>query len=129
MLAMDEELDRFKQLDLRQYAASIGYAISRRESSANSTVMRRNHDKIIVSRKPNDGHFTYWSPRDDADNGTIIDFVQRRRGLNLGGVRKELRAWSGTPCPALPHLPELGKTVKDLDAVRRRYAAMPVASR
>src|SRR5580658_6054562 len=66
---MDEELDRFKQLDLlRQYAASIGYAVDPRESSRNSTVMRRDHDKIIVSRKP-DGHYTYWSPRDDGDHG------------------------------------------------------------
>jgi hypothetical protein len=125
---MDEELDRLKRLDIRQYAVSISYVVDRRESSSNSTVMRRDHDKIIVSRKP-DGHFTYWSPRDDRDKGTIIDFVQRRKGLTLGGVRKELRAWAGTPSPALPHLPELGKTVKDFDAVRRRYAAMSVASR
>jgi len=126
---MDEELDRFKQLDLlRQYAASIGYAIDPRESSSNSIVMRRDHDKIIISRKL-DGHYTYWSPRDDEDHGTVIDFVQRRKGCSLGEVRKELRAWLGEPRSALPTLPAISTTVKDVEAVRRRYAAMLVADR
>jgi len=127
MLAMDE-LDRFKQLGLRQYAASIGYGVDRRESSSNSTVMRRDHDKIIVSRKQ-EGHFTYWSPRDYKDKGTIIDLVQRRKGLKLGGVRKEVRTWASLPAPVLHDLPELAKTVKDPNAVRKRYAAMAVAYR
>jgi Protein of unknown function (DUF3991)/Toprim-like len=125
---MDEELEGFKQLDLREYAASIGYAIDRRESSRNSTVMRRDHDKIIVSRKP-DGHYTYWSPRDDQDRGTIIDFVQRRKGLSLGAVRKELRGWLRTPPPNSSDFRPMPKASKDLSAVRHRYAAMDVALR
>lgn len=124
---MDEELDLFKRFDLREYAASVGYVVDRRESSRNSTVMRRDHDKIIVSRKP-DGHYTYWSPRDDGDRGTVVDFVQRRKGLGLGGVRKELRGWLRAP-PPQPALPELAKIAKDARAVRRRFAAMAVASR
>jgi hypothetical protein len=123
---MDEELDRFKRCDWRHYAASIGYGLDKRESSRNSTVMRKNHDKIIISRKP-DGVFTYWSPRDDDDRGTVIDFVQRRKGLTLGGVRKELRAWMNMPPTALPYLPELSKTTKDRAAVQRRYALMRIA--
>jgi Protein of unknown function (DUF3991)/Toprim-like len=126
--SMDEELDRFKQLDLRQYAASIGYTVDRRASSAGNTVMRRDHDKIIISRKP-DGHYTYWSPRDEHHKGTIIDLVGRLKGLNLGGIRKELRAWMGEPGSALPFGPALSKTVKDVEAVRRRYASMLVADR
>jgi hypothetical protein len=123
---MDEELDRFKQLDLRQIAAWMDYVIDRRESSRNSTVMRKDHDKIIISRKADD-HYTYWSPRSDEDRGTVIDFLQRRKGLNLAGVRRELRAWSNLPRPPLPRFFELGKTVKDVEAVRKRYDAMPVA--
>ena len=125
---MDEELDLFKRFDLREYAATLGYVVDRRESSRNSTVMRRDHDKVIISRKP-DGHYTYWSPRDDGDRGTIVDFVQGRKGLRLGGVRKELRAWLRAPTPARPALPQLAKTAKDVGAVRRRFAAMAVASR
>jgi hypothetical protein len=125
---MDEELDAFKQFDLREYAVSIGYVIDRRESSRNSTVMRRDTDKIIVSRKP-DGHYTYWSPRDDQDRGTIIDFAQRRKGLNLGGVRKELRGWLRNPHPATVDFQALPKTRRNLSAVRQRYAAMDLALR
>jgi Toprim domain-containing protein/uncharacterized protein DUF3991 len=125
---MDEELDLFKQSDMREYAASVGYVVDRRESSRNSTVMRRDHDKIIISRKP-DGHYTYWSPRDDGDRGTIVDFVQRRKGLPLGGVRKELRAWFRAPVPARPALPQLARMAKDVGTVRRRFAAMAVVPR
>jgi hypothetical protein len=125
---MDEELDRFKRIDLRQYAASLGYAVDRRESSSGSTVMRRDHDKVIVTLKP-DGHYTYWSPRDDEDHGTIIDFLQRRRKVNLGGARLELRGWIGAPNIGLPPLPAISKVVKDVETVRRRYAEMRTAER
>ena len=123
---IDEELDRFKQLDLRQIAVSMGYAVSGRESSRNSTVMRKDRDKIIISRKP-DGHYTYWSPRDESDRGTVIDFLQRRKGLTLGAVRKEMRTWSKLPSPPLPCLPVLTAMKKDVESVRMRYAAMPAA--
>src|SRR6202023_3141604 len=44
--------------------------------------------------------WTYFSVRDDQDNGTVIDFLLHRtpRG-SLGEVRKELRAFLGTPAP------------------------------
>lgn len=96
----DDELTRFKtEINLVEYAESCGYEIDRRESSRASTVMRRSDDKIIVATDA-DGHGIYFSVRDDRDNGTIIDFVQRRRGLNLGQLRKELRPWlSGAAAP------------------------------
>jgi hypothetical protein len=51
-------------------------------------------DKIVV-RRDRDGHWTYFSVRDSSDNGTVIDFIQRRRGITLGGVEEELRGWTG----------------------------------
>lgn len=90
-----DELERFKsQINLAEYADAQGYEIDRRESSRASTVMRRGDDKIIVTTDQ-DGHGIYFSVRDDRDNGTIVDFVQTRQGLNLGLVRKELRPWIG----------------------------------
>ena len=89
-----EELERFKrEVSLIAYAASLGYAVDRRESSRRSVVMRRDRDddKIIVGTD-SDGHGVFFSVRDDA-SGTIIDFVQRRLGCNLGRVRQELRPW------------------------------------
>lgn len=122
----DEELIRFKQSDLREYAGAVGFLVDRRESSRSCTVMRRDHEKIVVSRKP-DNVFTWWDVHSD-DRGTIIDFVQREKyGLNLGGVRKELRAWLGSPPPAPLELPQLHTVPKDLEEVRRRYHAMDLA--
>ena len=122
---MDDELLRFKQSDLRQYAASLGFVIDRRESSRGSAVMRRGHEKLIITRKP-DAVYTWWDAHSD-DRGTIIDLVQRENpGLNLGGVRKELRAWTGLPAPPLPEMPAYEATSPDLDDVRRRYFGMSI---
>jgi hypothetical protein len=87
MMNHDSELDAFKQeIDLRQFAVSLGYEIDRRESWRGSTVLRRGADKIVVKRNGN-GHYVFFSLRDDSDNGTIIDFLQRRRSLSLGTIR------------------------------------------
>src|SRR5580704_118300 len=124
----DPELETFKtSIDLRAYAATQSYLLDRKESSRGSAVMRHpNGDKIIISRKP-DGHYTFFSVRDDQDAGTIIDFIQKRRGASLGDIRKELRGWVGAPTASLPSFEALSATVKDRDAVQARYAAMSVA--
>ena len=106
----DDELHRFKSdIHFLHYAADrYGYRRERRESSVSSHVLRHpgTDDKIVV-RKDRDGHWTYFSVRDDRDHGTIIDFVQRRgRHPSLGSVREELRSWLGTPRP-LPEALEL----------------------
>nr|WP_263458827.1 DUF3991 domain-containing protein [Bathymodiolus japonicus methanotrophic gill symbiont] len=41
-----------------------------------------------------DGHGIYFSVS-HGDSGSIIDFVQNRKNLNLGQVRKELRGFAG----------------------------------
>lgn len=91
----DDELERFKsEINLVEYAQAQGYEIDKRESSRASTVMHQGDDKIIVATDQ-DGHGIYFAVRDDADNGSVIDFVQKRQVLNLGQVRRELRGW----CP------------------------------
>jgi hypothetical protein len=104
----DDELHRFKSdIHFLHYAADrYGYQRDRRESSVSSHVLRHpvSGDKIIV-RKDGDGHWTYFSVRDDRDHGTLIDFVQRRgRHVSLGLVREELRGWLGTPRPLPDYL-------------------------
>jgi len=48
----DAELDAFKrEIDLRQFAVSSGYAMDRRESWRGSAVLRRGGDKIVVKRR------------------------------------------------------------------------------
>jgi hypothetical protein len=109
---VDSELDAFKtQIDLRQYAAAQGYQLDPRESWRGSAVMRLGGpggDKIIIKRNSN-GHYVFFSVRDDADNGTIIDFLQKRQRLSLGGVRQALRPWIGRPpFPRAATLPRPG---------------------
>ena len=68
----------------------------RRHSGIDSLLMRHpvTNDKLVV-RLDRDGHWTYFSVRDDRDNGTIVDFVLRRGTSSLAGVREELRGWAG----------------------------------
>ena len=89
----DDELHRLKSdIHLVHYVVDrYGYQRDRRESSVSSHVLRHpaTDDKIVV-RKDRDGHWTYFSVRDDRDHGTLVDFVQRRgRPLSLGAVREE----------------------------------------
>ena len=125
-----DELDEFKRrVNLTEYAAAQGYQLDRRASSRNSATMRHPAgDKIIVA-KGTDGHWVYFSVRDEADHGSVIDFAQRRRGGTLGDVRKELRRWTGgaPPAdlarpPASAFVPDLEHIPRDLGAVRARFA-------
>jgi Toprim-like/Protein of unknown function (DUF3991) len=123
---MDAELESFKTgIDLRAYAASQGYQLDRKASWRGTSVLRHpaSHDKIVVKRGM-DGHYVYFSVRDDRDNGSIIDFVQFRQGLSLGAVRKELRPWIGQPPVPVPSFPVLHKTEKDRIKVEAAYAKM-----
>jgi len=93
---VDDELEDFKtHINLSEYAAAQGYVLDRKASSRNSAVMRSPAgDKIVIARG-SDRHWIFFSVRDDLDNGSIIDFVQKRQHCKLGGVRQELRPWLG----------------------------------
>ncbi|MEM8722136.1 MAG: toprim domain-containing protein [Cyanobacteria bacterium P01_G01_bin.39] len=94
-LKRKQELERFKtQINLVQYAQSQGYQYLTKQSSRNSAVLaHESGDKIIVATDT-DGHGIYFSVRDDADNGTIIDFVQNRSSVGLKQIRQELKNWN-----------------------------------
>lgn len=93
---MDDELERFKRLvNLTEMVVVSGYQLESGQRATASRVTMRHpgtDDKIVI-RRSGDGHWTYFSVRDDRDNGSVIDLLQRRCALGLGAVRKELRAW------------------------------------
>jgi hypothetical protein len=135
---VDEELDRFKRIDLCDYAVSRGYRLVRREgtrdgrsrgSTASSRLLRHAAtDDKIVARLDSDGHWMYFSVRDDRDNGTIIDFVLRRGARTLAEARQELRAWAGeTRAPS--HAPSVRARTFDVDrtAIRQAFARATTA--
>jgi len=125
----DTELDVFKrEIDLRQFAATLGYEMDRHESWRGSTVLRCGGDKIVVKRNPN-GHYVFFSVRDDSDHGTIIDFLQRRQHLNLGAVRHMLRPWIGQSVAAVPLFPKMQPTSPDRMQVETEYRRMAKAPR
>lgn len=123
----EAELDAFKsRIDLRAYAQGQGYVQDRKESSQSSAVMRHpGGDKVIVARG-HDGHWMYFSVRDERDNGSIIDFFQKRKGGSLGEARKELRPWlehDGAGQGSAPEVPLLPVT-RQAAVVQARLAAM-----
>jgi ribosomal protein S28E/S33 len=66
--------------------------------------------------------------RNDRDNGTLIDFLQRRQNLSLGAVRQVLRPWIGRSATA-PWFPELEPTSPDRMRVESEYRRMDNAQR
>jgi hypothetical protein len=126
----DPELESFKtSIDLRAYAASQGYVLDRKASWRGSAVMRRaDGDKVVIKREA-DGHYVYFSVRNEGDHGTIIDFAQHRLRLRLGDLRKELRPWIGRHAEDRLPYPSLPPTTKDRRRVERAYAGMQDAAR
>jgi len=129
---MDEELDRFKRINLCEYAVSRGYRLIRREgtrgggsrgSTASSLLLRHSDtDDKIVARLDRDGHWTYFSVRDDRDNGTIIDFALRRGAPTIAAVREELRVWTGEDRPRQASFAQPPPPAKDRALVAAAYA-------
>lgn len=101
--------------------------MDRRESWRGSTVLRRGADKIVVQRNHN-GHYVFFSVRDDSDNGAMVDFLQRRQNLNLGAVRQILRPWIGRSA-APPQFPALEPTSTNRMHVECAYRRMANAQR
>ncbi len=107
----DEELERFKQqIDLSEYAKqSFGYEVDEKKSYANCLCLKSDRDKIFVKQDVKSGNWVYASVTDSNDKGSIVDFLQQRRPLNLGQVRQELRGYLGisriTPVKAAPPKP------------------------
>ena len=98
-----------KSVNLNQYAARQGYELDKKKSTRSSLVMRHaNGDKIIISKKG--ANWVYFSVHDDSDNGTIVDFIEKRTHKTLPEIGKDLAAWSGgaglLPICALPDVQE-----------------------
>ncbi|PJB71324.1 MAG: hypothetical protein CO093_05530 [Alphaproteobacteria bacterium CG_4_9_14_3_um_filter_47_13] len=86
------EFARFKsEINLTQYAAHLGYEIDRKKSTRSSIAMRNGTDKIIISRRGQ--LWVYFSVSNDNDNGTIIDFAEKRTNKSLKEIGFDLQSW------------------------------------
>src|SRR5579872_3982654 len=98
---MPEALQRCRAW-LEPRGASQGYVLDRKESWSGAAVMRHADGDKVIMKRDTDGHYVYFSVRNDGDCGTIIDFAQQRLRLSLGDFRKELRPWIGRSVESLP---------------------------
>lgn len=94
-VSFDPELKSFKtQINLAEFLAEKGFILDKSKSSNGYPVLRSGSEKLVV-RREEDGNWTYFNTDDVGDSGSIIDFLQKRTGKNLGQVRKMLRPWVG----------------------------------
>ena len=102
----DTELEGFKQnINLCEFAESLGFTLDRAKSSQRVKVYRLDQDKIIVW-VGDGGHWVYRNERDHSDCGTVIDLVMKQEGLTLGRARIALRRYLGTSQHSSPSRPK-----------------------
>ena len=110
--------------DVIDSTSSLAISSQPRSARAGLSVMRHpDGDKIVIAKNEN-GDWIYFSVRDGGDNGTVIDFIQKRTGENLGQVRKTLRAWGGSARSSVPEV----DFVRDLFPITRDRAAVMILS-
>jgi len=108
-----------------------GFVCDAAASTRDSFKLRRGAEVLILRRRE-DGVWEYFNPHDTKDNGTIVQYLQQRRGagFTLGHVKRYLRpfvkAGIGAALPPLPR--SVGSPVtKDLAPVVARWRqAQPV---
>src|ERR1035437_2817980 len=120
---MKHDYASFKQsINLTQYAASMGYELDRKKSTKSSVAMRHgNGDKVIISRRGK--NWVYFSVHDDKDNGTIVDFIQRRTAKGIGEIGQELQEWIGGGA-SLPDSQTYAQDVEEQKHDRPRVTAI-----
>ena len=109
--SMTVEIQRFKkEISLVTFAINeYGFSIDKeRKSEKKRCVEIRSPggaDKITVTEGGgSSGEDIYKNWMSNDDKGSIIDFVQKREGINLAEVRKRLRPWvSGAVIPRIEH--------------------------
>lgn len=127
----NDEFNHLKSsINLSAYAAAQGYIINQRKTSRNSVQMEGpDHHQIVITMN-GQGHWRYWTVGDRSNRGSIIDFVQKRKGLDFGNIRKELRPWAGQnpePPKRLPkgsYVESLERITPDIEKVIEAYEAM-----
>ena len=124
---IDFELDSFKQMNFVEFVRTMGYELDERESTRSSFVLRDGGGDKVVAMTNEGGHWVYFSVRDPADHGTLVDFVQRHTGEGLGHVRKRLRGHSRQN-PSSSYRPscrpELTASVQGDEGYRKKTAAV-----
>lgn len=107
-------------------AAKCGYTKNHKKSSPAQCVMERGKKRIVVSVSKENGHYIYWNPNDDQDNGSIIEFYWKEFGGGWKDLFNDLLPWIGNHNFPLPDPATYSKTIrpteKNIAGVQLRYA-------
>lgn len=88
----NQEIEFFKtKVNLVSFVESFSFERDLKKSSRHNFVMKKDDETLIISINKASGHWQYFNSLDSNDKGSIIEFIQNRKSLNLGQVRKELR--------------------------------------
>jgi len=94
MTSRNDELQCFKtEINLSELAAAYGLDIDPCGTSPNSVAMKHADDEKMILSMDRDV-WVYFAV-DGGHRGSVIDFIQARRSVNLGQVRKGLCPWLG----------------------------------
>ena len=123
----DSELAAILRLDLREVLAKDGYVVIEQESTKDlktSVKMSGPRDSLILKLRSDDV-WVYFNVNDNADHGTIIEYMKRRRGFTVGHVRKHFRPHGGRLLPQLPRggSRPVAAAPRDLSQVAARWVA------
>ena len=92
------DFNTFKRnVNLSAFAASYGYEVDKKKTTKTSIAMKSGNDKVIISKKK--GIWVYFSVNDDADSGTIVDFVKNRTNKTMPEIGRMLAAQNGLSDP------------------------------
>jgi hypothetical protein len=122
------ELDHLVRQDLVTYLEQR-YGFERDPSgSTRASIKLRQGAEIIVVKRRSDGVYVYMTVSDGptaTNAGTIIQFEQNRRNVNLGSVRRDLREYFGAANhdTGRPHTIPMPEAAPDMTEVRRRWHA------
>lgn len=71
--------DKYKtEIDLTEFAGSLGYELNKKKSSSKYKVLEKNGEVVIVSHNNTTGEDYYYNSDRSSDKGDIISFAKKR---------------------------------------------------
>ena len=94
MKLVSYDFNQFKRdINLPAFAATYNYKVDEKKTTKTSIAMKSGNDKVIISKK--NGIWVYFSVLDEADSGTVFDFVKNRTNKTMPEIGRMLAAQTG----------------------------------
>lgn len=81
-----DTFEKYKtEIDLAEFAGSLGYTPYKKKSTAKYRVLEKDGDIVIFSKNKATGEHYYWNENESSDKGDIISFAKNRVHM-LGSI-------------------------------------------